>query len=66
VRRWLANNDRQWPVWFVTLSPHGYAQPVAPDALGEFRHVPFAAKEFPFAVFGLKQVIQRPGATALA
>jgi len=55
VRRRLANNDRHWPVWCVSFNLYGDAQPVAPDSLGELRHVPLAAEELPFAIFGLKQ-----------
>jgi hypothetical protein len=51
----LANYDRHWPVWCVSFNPYGDAQPIAPDSLGELRHVPFAAEELPFAIFGLKQ-----------
>jgi hypothetical protein len=42
-------------VWFVAVDPHGYAQPVAPDALGEFRHVTLAAEESPFAVLRIQE-----------
>jgi hypothetical protein len=66
VGRRFANDNRQWPVWFVTLSPHGYAQPVAPDTLGELRHVPLAAEEFPFAIFGFEQETLNSEAAAIA
>lgn len=49
------HGDGEWPAGLIALDRDRDAQPFAPDALGKFCHVTFAAVELVLAIFGAEQ-----------